>query len=163
MALGQGYSIVVHIAAKDKKIVVQNPVDIGVSTVPQSAYYLVAVEPEISDEFEVKPAPGTLQTQHRAKNGYEAIWRYEVKPLKLKAKRLVFTIRTFQENDTAGTAVVSSPVEVKVYMSFPKSYWVVGKKLVTENYPWISSVIATLGGLEWFRRKRRNKRRSASN
>ena len=136
-------------------------VDIGLDLVPVSAYYLVALEGGKQGQFDILPAPGQQEKQHRAPKGYPATWRYEVTPLKKGKMDLLFTLKVYAEGASAGTSISTRPLHLDVQTHFPKStafrinYW------INHNGGWgpvfgvIAAGLTALAYTEWWRRKRR--------
>ena len=133
-------------------------VDIGLSAVPVSAYYLVALEGALPNQFDIIPTPGQQEKQHRAPHGYPATWRYEVTPLRTGDMDLLFTLKVFQETATAGTSIATRPFHVHVKSHFPKSQMFKLNYWIAHNGGWgpiiglIAASFGALGGAEWWRR-----------
>lgn len=137
--------------------------DIGLDHVPVSAYYLVALEGGQKGQFDILPAPGQQEKQHRAPKGYPATWRYEVTPLKSGQMDLLFTLKIYAEGASAGTSISTRPFHVDVQTRFPKSQWFRVSNWVARNGGWGPIIGLGAAGLtalaysEWWRRRRKGR------
>lgn len=137
--------------------------DIGLDHVPVSAYYLVALDGGQKGQFDILPAPGQQEKQHRAPKGYPATWRYEVTPLKSGQMDLLFTLKIYAEGASAGTSISTRPFHVDVQSRFPKSHWFRLTNWVSHNGGWGPIIGLGAAGLtalaysEWWRRRRRSR------
>ena len=119
-----------------------------VQNLQRASYYLIGLEGEFSDEFKIEPNPGQDQRQHRAKSGATAHWQYRVTPLKSGKRKLLYTLRVYQEGDDAGTVIRVEPVEVLVSMEWPTSHKAEALRIAREYGVWtalVGLVAALLG------------------
>jgi hypothetical protein len=136
-------------------------VNIGLDEVPVSAYYLVALEGSQSGQFDIKPAPGQQEKQHRAPKGYPATWRYEVTPLRNGPMDLLFTLKVYSEGASAGTSISTRPLHLNVVSHFPKSHLFRTNRWINNNGGWgpvfglMAAGLTALAYSEWWRRRRK--------
>ena len=142
-----------------------NEIGIGATLVPISAYYLVALEGALPGQFDIAPAPGQQEKQHRAPKGYPATWRYEITPLRKGKVDLLFTLKIFAENDTAGTAIATRPLHLDVTSKFPSSFLFSLNHTITNGPGWgavlgvVAALITALAYSTWWRSRRKSRKK----
>lgn len=142
-----------------------NEIGIGATLVPVSAYYLVALQGALPGQFDIAPAPGQQERQHRAPKGYPATWRYEVTPLRKGKVDLLFTLKIFAENDTAGTDISTRPLHLDVVSKFPSSLFFSLNHTITNGPGWgavlgvVAALITALAYSTWWRSRRKSRKK----
>lgn len=133
-----------------------------VQTIQKATYYLIGLESEFSNQFLIEPSPGQDQKQHRAKYGNAAHWQYRVTPLHRGTYKLLYTLRVYGENDSAGTVVQIQPVTVKVDWVWFKSYSFTAQRIIRDYIGWaalLSALGVVVGGIwKWLHRRAANER-----
>ena len=140
-------------------------IGIGATLVPVSAYYLVALEGALPGQFDIAPAPGQQERQHRAPKGYPATWRYEVTPLRKGKVDLLFTLKVFDENATAGTDIATRPLHLDASSKFPSSFFFSLNRTITTGPGWgpvlgvVAALITALAYSTWWRSQRKSRKK----
>jgi hypothetical protein len=143
----------------------KDEVEIGTTSVPVSAYYLVALDGALPGQFIVAPAPGQQERQHRAPQGYPATWRYEVTPLGRGPSVLIFTLKVFGENDSAGTAISTRPLHLNVTSKFPSSTLFSINHFIVNGPGWaavlgvVAALITALAYSTWWRSNHKSRKK----
>jgi hypothetical protein len=129
---------------------------LGIDQIPKSLYYLVAISGSPTSSFDIKPQPGTEQIQHRAMTGYAATWRYEVLPIVSGDKQVLLTLKTFQENDQAGTNIAVKPIPIQVERNAYSYWFILLSWLRAGGWAIVAGLLPMLAGAEWWRRWRKS-------
>lgn len=158
MALGVPTLCTVDIAAPQTIATLPGPAGpYQIQNLQRASYYLIGLESEFPGNFAIEPNPGQDQKQHRASTGSAAHWQYRVTARKTGKHRLFYTLRVYQEGDSAGTVVRVEPVEVLVTLEWPRSYKAEALRMAREYGVWTALVglVAVLLGA-WLKPREKN-------